>query len=160
MILRPDDYDIRHYSSRVLHAHYIHVIVYIHDLITPDLIFCYSRWYLTCQFILPSDLLFIFSSALLILSFAFTYPYNCFFSSCVHLLVCFWRTLIFYRQSLRRPTSRCSKEPKKITRRESDVSYLMYFDILSCYDVPMLKLYLLLFLYYYVSNLVFRQRLL
>ena len=58
-------------TSRVLHAHYIYVIVYIHDLISHDLVFCYSRWYLICQFILPSDLLFIYSSALLILPLYF-----------------------------------------------------------------------------------------
>ena len=66
-IVWPDDYDIWHYSFRVLHVHYIHVIVYIHDLISHDLVLCYSRWYLTCQFVLPPDLLFIPSSALLIL---------------------------------------------------------------------------------------------
>ena len=48
--------------------------------------------------------------------------------------------------------SHCLKEPRKITRRESDVSYLMYFGILSCYDIPMPKLYLLLFLFCYVSK--------
>ena len=48
----------------------------------------------------------------------------------------------------------------KIIRRESDVSCFMYFDILSCYDVPMPKLYLVLFLLCYVSNLVSIQRLL
>ena len=72
------DYDIWHYSSRVLHAHYIHVKGYIDDLISHDLVFCYSRWYLTCQFILLSDL-FTHSSALLILPlyfhiFIFTFP--------------------------------------------------------------------------------------
>ena len=51
-------------------------------------------------------------------------------------------------------------EPRKITRRESEVFYLMYFGILSRYDVPMPKLYLLLFLLCYVLNLVSRQRLL
>ena len=56
-------------SSRVLHAHYIHVIVYIHHLISHDLVFCYSHWYFICQFVLPSNSLFNHSSALLITPF-------------------------------------------------------------------------------------------
>ena len=55
----------------------------------------------------------------------------------MYLLVCFWQTMIFQHQSLRRPTSHCLKEPRRTIRHESKVSYLMYFDILSCYDVPM-----------------------
>ena len=56
---------------RVLHAHYIYVIVYIHDHISHDLVFCHSSWYLICQFILSSDLLSIYSSVLLILPLYF-----------------------------------------------------------------------------------------
>jgi len=52
------------------------------------------------------------------------------------------------------------KGTRETTRRESEVSCLMYFDILSCYDDPMPKLCLLLFLFCYVFNLVSRQRLL
>jgi len=55
----------------VLHAHYIHVIVYIHDLISHDLVFCYSGRYFICQFILLSDSLFNHSSTLLILPLYF-----------------------------------------------------------------------------------------
>ena len=144
----------------MLHAHYIHVIASIHDLISHDLVLCYSRWYLTCQFILSLDLLFIHSSALLILPFTFIFPYYCFLFSCVHLLVHFWRTLIFQHKSFRRLTSHWSTELKKITKCQSDISCLIYSGILSCYDISMPKLYLLLFLLCYVSNLVFRQRLL
>ena len=120
VFLWSDDYDIRHYLSRVLHAHYIHVIVYIHGLISHDLVFCYFRWYFICQFILPSDLLFIHSSALIILFFTFTFPYYCFLFSCVHLLVHFWRTVIFQHQSSTRLMSHYSKKPRKTTRREPE----------------------------------------
>ena len=47
---------------------------------------------------------------------------------------------------------------RKIIRHESNISCLIYFGILSCYDVPMPKLYLLFFLLCY-SNLISRQRL-
>ena len=136
---------IWYYSSRVLHAHYIHIIIHIHDLISHDLVFYHSRWYLTCQFILSSDLLFIHSCALLLLPLTFTFSYYYFLFSCVNLLVCFWRILIFQYQSLRRLTSHCSKEPKKITTVSLTFFWLMYFGIFPCYDVPMPKLYLLLF---------------
>jgi len=65
-----------------------------------------------------------------------------------------WHGFVGIRARLRRLMSHCSKEPRKITRRESDVSCLMYFGILSYYDVPMPKLYLLLFLLCYISNLI------
>jgi len=48
--------------------------------------------------------------------------------------------------------SHCSKKPREITRRESEVSCLMYFGILSCYDDPKPKLYLLYF--YFVMFLI------
>jgi len=101
----------------VLHAHFIHVIAYIHGLISRDLVFCYSRWYFFCHFILPSDSLFIHSSALLILSLNFHVCILLF-----HLFVCtlvgpLLTDLIFQHQILRRPTSHCSKEPRETTRR-------------------------------------------
>ena len=58
--------------------------------------------------------------------FTFTFSYYCFLFSCVHLLVHFWWTLIFQHQSLRRLISHCSKEPRKTTRCEYEVSYLLY----------------------------------
>jgi len=39
VFLSSDDYDICHYSSRVLHTHYVHVIAYVHDLLSHDLVF-------------------------------------------------------------------------------------------------------------------------
>ena len=115
--------------------------------------FYYSRWYFTCQFILLSDLLFIHFLLYIYCPFTFTFPYYCFLFLYAYLLVRFWRILIFQHQSLRRPTSHCSKEPKETTRRESKVSCLMYFGILSCYDDSMPKLYLLYFCFVIFSVL-------
>ena len=56
---------------------------------------------------------------------------------------------LFQHQSLRRQTSHCSKEPRKITRRESDVSCLMYFDIFF-FLVMMLRCQNCIFFYFYL----------
>ena len=159
MFLCPDDYDIWHYSSRVLHAHYIHVIVYIHDLISYDLVLC------TLAGISPVSLYYhqIYYSFIPVL-----YLY-CPLLSHFHIiasssLVCTcWSASNgpwFFSIRAWGDWRAHSKEPRKITRRESDVSCLMYFGILSCYHVPMPKLYLLLFLLCYVSNVVSKQKLL
>ena len=123
------DYDIWHYSTSVLHAHYIHAIVYVHDIISHDLVFCYSRWYFICQFILRQIHYSFIPVLYLYCPFTFTFSHHCFLFLCVHLLVRFWQTLIFQHHSLKRLTSYCSKEPRKTIRHESKIPCLLYFGI-------------------------------
>ena len=91
--------------------------------------------------------------------FAFTFSYYCFLFSCVH----FWSTSDgpwLFSITAQGDYKPLFEETQEDYQAWVWVSCLMYFGILSCYDVPMPKLYLLLFLLCYVSNLVSRQRLL
>ena len=73
--------------------------------------------------------------------FVSTFSYYCFLLSCMHLLVCFWWTLIFQHQSLRRLTSHCSKKLRKTIRREFEflIFVFWHFVLLWCLDAKIVS---------------------
>ena len=115
--------------------------------------FCYSHWYLTCQFILPSDLWFIDSSALVILPFTFTFPLL------FPLLVCALAgpllTDFDFSASELEETDELLFKGTQEDYQACVWSFLSYvfWHFFPCYDVLMPKLYLFYFCFVMFSIL-------
>jgi len=58
----------------------------------------------------------------------------CSFLFFAHLLVWFWRTLIFQHLSLRRSLSHCTRDRERLSSVSTGPCSLLYFGILSCYE--------------------------